>query len=97
MGLQKSRFRKNQESPRFGKLGETFHKKDIDAQVAVFNEIILNVFRNYVPNKFISIDDKYPVRMNETIELKIKAKKAICTTNTFKTEDQKVAFCFLRL
>ena len=57
-------------------MGETFNKKDIDAQVAVFNEIILNVFRNYVPNKFISIDDKYPVWMNETIELKIKAKKS---------------------
>ena len=53
-----------------------FNKKVIDAQVAVFTETILNVFRNYVPNKYVTIDDKDPVWMNETIKpLKIKAKK----------------------
>ena len=41
-----------------------FNKKNIDPQVAVFNETILNVFRNYVPNKYIAIDDKDPVWMN---------------------------------
>ena len=61
MGLQKSRFR-------------LFNKKDIDAQVAVFNETMLNVFRNYVTSKCITTDDKDPVWMNETIKLKIKAK-----------------------
>ena len=54
-----------------------FNKKDIDAQVAVFNETILNVFRNYVSNKYITIDDKYPVSMNETNKLKIKAKQYV--------------------
>ena len=38
------------------------------------NETILNVFRNYVPNKYITIDDKDPVWMNETIKLKIKTR-----------------------
>ena len=53
-----------------------FNKKVIDAQVAVFTETILNVFRNCVPNKYVTIDDKDPVWMNETIKpLKIKAKK----------------------
>ena len=51
-----------------------FNKKDIDAQVAIFNETILNVFRNYVPSKYITIDDKDPVWINETIKLKFKAK-----------------------
>ena len=51
-----------------------FNKKDIDVQVAVFNETILNVFRNYEPDKYITIDDKDPVWMNETIKLKVKAK-----------------------
>ena len=32
------------------------------------------VFRNYVPNKYITIDDKDPVWMNETVKLKIKTK-----------------------
>ena len=41
------------------------------------NETILNVFRNYVPNKYITIDDKDPVWMNETIKLKIKARNKL--------------------
>ena len=32
------------------------------------------MFRNYVPNKYITIDDKDPVWMNETIKTKIKEK-----------------------
>ena len=51
-----------------------FNKKDTGAQVAVFNETILNAFLNYVPNKYITIYDKDSVWMNETIKLKIKAK-----------------------
>ena len=41
------------------------------------NETILNVFRNYVPNKYITIDDKDPVGMNETIKSKIKARNKL--------------------
>ena len=51
-----------------------FNKKDIDAQVAVFNETLLNVFRNYVSNKYVTIDDKDSVWLNETNKLKNKAK-----------------------
>ena len=39
----------------------------------MFNEIILNIFRNYIPNKFITCDDKDPVWMNENIKSKIKS------------------------
>ena len=49
-----------------------FNNKNINEQVSILNETILNVFSNYVPNKYITIDD--PVWMNETIKLKIKAK-----------------------
>ena len=45
-----------------------FDQKDINAQVVALNETILNVFRNSVPNKYIAIDDKDPVWMNETIK-----------------------------
>ena len=41
------------------------------------NETILNVFRNYVPNKYITIDDKDPVWMNETIKSKIKTRNKL--------------------
>ena len=37
-------------------------------------ETILNVFRNYVPNKYITVDDKDPVWMNETVKSKTKTK-----------------------
>ena len=47
-----------------------FDKKDLNLQVATLNETILNVFRNYVPNKYITIDDKDPVWMNEIIKKK---------------------------
>ena len=51
-----------------------FDRKD-NAQVLTLNEVILNVFRNYVPNKYITIDDKDPVWMNETIKNKMKVRK----------------------
>ena len=70
-----------------------FNKKDIEEQVAVVNETVLNVFRNYMPNKYITIDDKDPVWMNENIKLKIKA-KTICTINTFKTEKKNWKWLF---
>ena len=41
------------------------------------NETILNVFRNYAPNKYITIDDKDPVWINETIKSKIKTKNKL--------------------
>ena len=42
----------------------------------VLNEI-LNVFRNFVPNKYTTVDDKDPVWMNETIKSKIKTKNKL--------------------
>ena len=52
-----------------------FDKKDLNSQVVTLNEIILNVFRNYVPNKYITIDGKDPVWMNEIIKSKMETKK----------------------
>ena len=51
-----------------------FDQKSIDAQVATFNDTVLNIFRNFVPNKYMTIEDKDPVWMNETIKSKLKAK-----------------------
>ena len=51
-----------------------FSNKDIDTRLSILNETILNIFSNYVPNKYITIDDKDLVWMNKTIKLKIKAK-----------------------
>ena len=40
----------------------------------MFNETILDIFRNYVPNKYITCHDKDSVWMNEKIKCKIKSK-----------------------
>ena len=55
-------------------IGRDSDKKDLDAQVKALNETILNVFRNYVPNKYITVDDKDLVWMNEIIKSKMKTK-----------------------
>ena len=51
-----------------------FDRKYINLQVTALNETILNIFRNYVPNKYITMDDKDPVWMNEIIKSKMKTK-----------------------
>ena len=56
-------------------IGRDFDKKDLNAQVKALNETILNVFRNYVSNKYITVDDKDLVWMNEIIKSKMKTKK----------------------
>ena len=47
----------------------------MNAQVTVFNETISNIIRNYVPNTYITCDDKDPTWTNENIKSKIKSKK----------------------
>ena len=61
-----------------------FDQKDINAQVLAFNENILNVFRNQVPNKYIIVDDKHPTWMKLTIKSKITAKKYTLENNIQK-------------
>ena len=54
-----------------------FDKKDLNAQVIALNETILNAFRNYVSNKYITVDDKDPVWMNKIIKSKMEAKSKL--------------------
>ena len=54
-----------------------FGQHDINQQVKTLNEVLLNIFRNYVPNKYIIIDDKDPVWMNDTAKSKIIAKNLL--------------------
>ena len=46
-------------------------------QVTALNETILKVFCNYVPNKYITIDDKDHVCMHKIIKSKIKTKNVL--------------------
>ena len=47
--------------------------KNVDSQVLILNNIILNIFRNFVPNKYVIFDSKDPVWMNKNIKSKIEA------------------------
>ena len=60
-----------------------------------FNGTILNVFRNYVPSKYTTVDEKDLVWMNENIKSKIKTKK-ILYKQYIKNGDLKVILCFLK-
>ena len=46
-----------------------FSHKNGHERVAIFNQT-MNIFSNYIPNKFITIDDKDPPWMNEYIKRK---------------------------
>ena len=55
-----------------------FMNKTVHEQVTAFNTILMNIFSNYIPNKYITIDDKDPPWMKKAIKDKIKAKKSLC-------------------
>ena len=43
----------------------------------------MNILTNYIPNKYINIDDRDPPWMNETLKNKIKLKKSLHKWNNF--------------
>ena len=45
-----------------------FLRKNVHEQVELFNKMLLNIFHNFIPNKSILCDDKYPPWMNEEIK-----------------------------
>ena len=49
-----------------------FLNKNVHKQVSTFNNTLMNIFTNYIPNKYIAIDDRDPPWMNETIKNKVK-------------------------
>ena len=35
----------------------TFHSKTVRKWVSIFNEILMNIFLHFIPNKFVTLDD----------------------------------------
>ena len=52
-------------------------KKTVHQQVNFLNDIILNIFTNFVPNKVITCDDRDPPWINDNIKNKIKWKNVM--------------------
>ena len=55
VGLQKGRFKNIRKAIDSVNWERLFDQKATNAQGTAFNETILNVFRNYVPNKYITL------------------------------------------
>ena len=51
--------------------------RTVHQQVNLLNDIILNVFKNIVPNKVITFDDRDPTWINDNIENKIRWKNSM--------------------
>ena len=60
-----------------------FMNKTVHEQVTTFNTILMNIFSNYIPNKYIIIDDKDPLWMTKAIKDKINSKKPLCKSKQF--------------
>ena len=70
-----------------------FAKKTVHQQVNLLNDIILNIFTNFVPNKVIACDDRDPPWINDNIKNKIKWKNSMYKNykrSCKKTEDYKL-------
>ena len=71
-------------------LNRLFAKKTVHQQVNLLNDITLNVFTNFVPNKVITCDDRDPPWINDNIKNIIKWKNSMYKNykrNGQKTED----------
>ena len=60
-----------------------FMNKTVHEQVTAFNTILMNIFSNYIPNKYIIIDEKDSPWMTKAIKDKIYAKKSLCKSKKF--------------
>ena len=52
--------------------------KTVYEQVSVFNNVLCNMLSNYIPHKYITIDDKDPPWVTKCIKDKINLKSALC-------------------
>ena len=52
----------------------TFNGKDIHSQVDLFNETLMTIFSNFIPNKIKTFRGSDPPWMNDDIKSKVKLK-----------------------
>ena len=51
-------------------LENVFYGKDINSQVELFNETLVHIFSNFIPNKIKTFRDSDPPWMNDDIKTK---------------------------
>ena len=63
-----------------------FSHENVHEQVVIFNQPLMNIFSNYMPNKLITVDDKDLPWMSQYITKKILDKKISC--KSFNTNNK---------
>ena len=61
--------------------------KAIHKQASIFNETLMKIFSNFIPNKYITLDDRDSSWMNDFVKTKIKFKNQL--HNTYIKNDYK--------
>ena len=67
-----------------------FQNKTVHKQVSMFNETLMSIFSDFIPDKYISFDDRYPPWMNDLVKTEIKFKNQLYNTyikNGYKEND----------
>ena len=57
--------------------GFLFSNKRVNQQVIIFNQTVMNIFSNFVPNKFVTLNDRDPSWMTSNIKDKINYRNSI--------------------
>ena len=60
-----------------------FLNKNVHEHVSVFNNVLLNIFTNYIPHKHITVDDRDPPWMTKHIKDKINLKSMLYKSRNF--------------
>ena len=62
--------------------GKLFQNENIRDQLKLFNETIVNIVSNYIPNKFITCNDKDPPWLNDHMKRPINLKHLRSTSRS---------------
>ena len=60
-----------------------FLNKSVHDQVSIFSNTLINIFSNYIPHRYVTVDDRDPPWMTEIIKNKIKLKSSLYKSNKF--------------
>ena len=73
-----------------------FHNKTVHKQVSIFNETLMNIFSNFIPNKYITFDDRDPPWMNDFVKTKTKFKNQLYNTYIKMVIKTRIIICFMK-
>ena len=73
-----------------------FQNKTVHKQVFIFNETLMNIFSNFIPNKYITFDDRDPPWMNDFVKTKTKFKNQLYNTYIKMVIRTRIIICFMK-